>query len=257
MARTNREHDKRHIVANISPLSINYIHLRNPWVPAWWSAACPGLGHIMLCKYLVAFVLFGWEVLINHMSSLNLAIYYSMIGDFTLAKSTINPEWFLLYIPAYIFAIWDSYHRTEQMNKDFILSYQFGYKILSSNISTLEVNKLEVRKPLNIIIWAFLAPGFGYLHINRLPSGFIFVAWFVTIIYFSHLLPAIHYTMYGDFQAASNIIDPQWFLYLPSLYGFVLYDSYTNCVEYNKLFEKEQARFLKDEYQDKHFVMPI
>ena len=27
-------------------LNSNYIHLRNPWVVAWWSAALPGFGHI-------------------------------------------------------------------------------------------------------------------------------------------------------------------------------------------------------------------
>ncbi|MBC7765276.1 MAG: hypothetical protein H7Y41_02240 [Hyphomonadaceae bacterium] len=61
----------------------------------------------------------------------------------------------------------------------------------------------------------------------------------------------------GNFSQAILVADPEWLLFLPSLYGFVLFDCYANTVEYNKLFEFEQARFLRDNYQDESFEMPI
>ena len=48
-----------------SAFNTNYIHLRNPWVTAWWSAAFPGFGHIHLGVYLKGFILFFWEIIIN------------------------------------------------------------------------------------------------------------------------------------------------------------------------------------------------
>jgi hypothetical protein len=252
-----REYEKRHVVAFVSSYGVNYIHLRNPWIPAWWSAAFPGLGHIMLCKYIVAFTLFIWEFAINQLAGINTAIYYSMIGEFEVAKASINKEWFILYIAVYIFAIWDSYYRTIQLNKDYILGYNLGFETINRNISVLELNKLEKRKPVTVLIWSLLAPGFGYLHINRLPSVLVFVVWLVTIMYMSHCLPAIHFTLVGDFESAKQVLDVQWLLYFPSLYGFVAYDSYANAVEYTKLFEIELAKHLKQKYQHNQFKMPI
>ncbi|MCI3921436.1 hypothetical protein MO973_25040 [Paenibacillus sp. TRM 82003] len=224
---------------------------------AWWSAAFPGLGHIMLCKYLVALVLIGWEVFINNYSHLNTSIYYTMVGDFDKAKEVLDLRWFLLYMPVYVFAIWDSYHRTVQYNKDYRLCYKTGYAIVSRNISSFELNKLEKRKPWPVVVWSLIAPGLGYLHINRLPSALLFTVWFVVIVYYSSALPAVHATFGGPSAEALKEIDVQWFLFLPSLYGFTVYEAYSHAVEYNKLYEIEQGSFLKKEFQPRAFRMPI
>jgi hypothetical protein len=246
----------RNIAAFISPLSINYLHLRNPWVSAFWSAAFPGLGQIMMGKYIIGYGLIIWEFFINQKAGLNLSIVYSMIGEFDQAKHVLNTRWFLLYIPLYIYGIWDSFTRTTLYKKDYFLSYKKGYPVISKNINTFELNKLEKRNPLFSLVWSIFTPGMGYLYINRQLSVFIFFLWFIVIVYFSKLLPAIHYTMVGNFQASKQMLNPQWFLYIPSIYLFVIYDSYVQTVEYNKIFEKEQAFHLKREYQNKDFIMP-
>jgi len=56
---------------------------------------------------------------------------------------------------------------------------------------------------------------------------------------------------------ATAISDPQWLLFMPSLYLFVIYDAYSLTVEFNKLFEIEQSKFLVDNYQDPSFKMPV
>lgn len=64
-------------------------------------------------------------------------------------------------------------------------------------------------------------------------------------------------TLVGDFQGAKNILVPQWFLFVPSIYCFAAYDSYVSAVELNKFIDKYLARELKKKYQDSQFKMPI
>jgi hypothetical protein len=252
-----RRKPKRHVYAYMDSYTINFIHPRNPWINAWWSAAFPGLGHLMLCKYLVAFSFIFWEVVINYLAGINSAIYYSMIGDIDHAIEAINKKWFLLYIGVYVFAIWDSYTRTIQLNKRYKLIHKKGYDLVVTNISGLELNVLTRRQPIHAIIWSLLVPGFGHLYINRIITSTVFIIWFVILTYFSNVLPAIHYSMALNFQAAKDCIDIQWFLYFPSLYAYVAYDAYINTVEYNKIYDREQANYLQTEYQDKEFDFPI
>jgi hypothetical protein len=252
----NQEDPTRHVAGYVSPYAINYLHVKNPWIAVWWSAAFPGLGQIMMCKYLIGYILISWEVIINQLANINSAIFYSMIGEFEKAKDVIEIKWFLIYIPIYIYGMWDSYTRTVLYNTDYMLAYKTGYKVISNNINTVELNKLQKRSPVKAIIWSAFTPGIGYLYINRFLSVIVFTIWFIVISYFSNLMPAIHLTMLGDFKSAIGILDHQWFLYLPSLYLFVIYDSYVQTEEYNKLFNKEQAAFFKQNYQDKNFKMP-
>lgn len=73
----------------------------------------------------------------------------------------------------------------------------------------------------------------------------------------SHLLQAIQYTVLGDFEQTKTVLDLEWFLYLPSILGFAVYDAYANTVEYNRLFEMEQAAYLAREFQGPDFIMPV
>lgn len=250
------QQNNRHIAAYISPYSINYMHLQNPWIAAWWSAAFPGLGQIMMCKYVFGFILISWEIFINQHSQLNSAIFLSMLGKFEQAKDVLDKRWLLVYVPVYVFGIWDAYSRTVRFESDYILSYKMGYPIISKNLDNLELNKLQKKEPLLALLWSFFTPGLGYLYINRILSMVIFSPLFIVISYYSKLFLSIHYTMMGKFKAAINVLEPQWLLYLPSLYLFVVYDSYVQTVEYNKIFNKEQAAYLKREFQQKSFIMP-
>lgn len=247
------------MTAYISPFSINYLHLRSPWIPAWWSAAFPGYGHFMLCKYVTAYILMAWEIFINSGSKLNTAIYYSMIGNFTKASHVLNKEWILLYIPVFVFSIWDCFRRTVQYNQDYILGFreQEQEATHSVNISTLELNTLDKRKPWIAVTWSLMFPGLGHLYLNRLPAVVFGTIWLVVIVHFGHILPAIHYTFYGQFAMAKSVLDPQWLLYIPSVYGFFAYDAYVNAVEYNKLYEREQTKYLVNNYQYPHFTYPL
>jgi hypothetical protein len=241
----------------LSPYITNKLFLRNPWITAWWSAAFPGCGHIMLCKYFTGFVLIGWEFFINIKAHVNQAIYYSMIGNFEMAKHTIDTNWFLLYIGVYIYAMWDCFSLSIDFNKFYLLADYEDSSIMPFNIGALEINYLDNRNNWNGSIWSLITPGLGYLYINRIPSGFLFLTWFIVICRFSHLLPAIHKTFIGDFHRATSLLNPEWLLFLPSLMGFAVHDVYMQVKASNHLFKMEQSRFLVDNYQCPKFNLPF
>jgi hypothetical protein len=236
--------------------STNMVHLRNPWVIAWWSAAFPGLGHMLLGHSIKGVILIGWEFIINVNANVNLGIYYSFVGEFDMAKEVINPQWLLLYIPTYIFGIWSSYRDTVDINKLAILADRENAPIVPFSLGGSSINYLDKRSPWIAVIWSMLMPGMGHIYVHRFVSGFfVLFVWIVTV-YFSNILPSIHYTMIGEFALAKTILNVEWLLFMPSFYGFVLYEPYLLAVEYNLLFKKELRQHLQSNYQHASFSMP-
>ncbi len=240
-----------------SSIATNFLHLRNPFVIAWWSAAFPGFGHISLGNYAIGFLLFSWEMLINTQSNLNTAIVYSFTGRFEMAKEVVNNRWLLLYAPVWVFCIWSSYCLTIDLNKNSILADRNQSPIDATNMTFFEINFLEKRVPWVSIAWTLFTPGLGHLYCHRIPTAFFVLIWWIVISYMSHLLQALQYTALGNLEQATAILDLEWFLYLPSIMGFAVYDAYVNTIEYNRLFDMEQAAYLSKEYQARDFIMPV
>lgn len=243
----------RRYKAHVSILGTTQIHLRNPYIIAWWSAAFPGFGHLLLSKYLRGFVLFIWEVVVNINANVNLAMAYSFQGEIEMAKDILDTRWLLIYIPVYIFGIWDSYRTTVDMNKVYLLAEREEHKFNSFSIGALEINYLDKRNPVMAILWSMFVPGLGQLYIHRIVTAFFVIIWVVTFSYFSHILEAISLLFLGNISEATGVLKPAWFLFFPSMWGFPVYDSYINTVENNKLYEKEQRKFLQENYQSSSF----
>jgi hypothetical protein len=102
-----------------------------------------------------------------------------------------------------------------------------------------------------------ISPGVGQLLIHRIVVAFFILIWWIVVVYMSNALLAIHFSLLGQFDQARAIADHQWLLNIPSLYFFSIYDAYVNTVESNKLFDWEQSKFLKKEYQCRFFPMPF
>ncbi|MGG0719898.1 hypothetical protein ABE096_20315 [Robertmurraya massiliosenegalensis] len=247
------DNSARRYIAHVSILGTTQIHLRNPFIIAWWSAAFPGFGHMLLSKYLRGFVLFIWEVVVNIKCKLNLAMIYSFQGDIDMAKDILDTRWLLIYIPVYIFGIWDSYRTTVDMNKVYILAEHEEHRFNSFSVGALEINYLDKRNPVMAVIWSLFIPGLGQLYLHRIVTAFFVIVWAVVFFYKSRGLEAISLLFLGDIEKATSLINPEWLLFFPSLYGFSVYDSYINTVENNKLFDKEQRAFFKKNYQSPFF----
>jgi hypothetical protein len=184
-------------------------------------------------------------------------ILYSFIGDFEKAKAVVDLQWMSLYIPTYIFAIWDSYRTTVDLNNSYMLAAREDTEIKSFVVGAMEINYLDKRNPWVSAVRSLLVPGAGQLYIHRLVTAIFVVVWWIVICYYSKLLPSLHYTFLGDFRQAKSILDMHWFLNIPSVYFFAVYDAYINTVENNKLFDWEQSKFLKRQYENPSFVMPF
>ncbi|BCB04174.1 hypothetical protein KH172YL63_23070 [Bacillus sp. KH172YL63] len=195
----------------------------------------------------------AWEVIINLKAHVNLAMIYSFQGNIPMAKEVLNTQWLLIYIPVYIFAIWDSYRTTVDLNNIYILSEREDHRINSFSMGALEINYLDKRNPFLAALWSFFMPGLGQLYIHRIITAFVVVVWSVIFFYYSHMLEGISLLFLGEIKHATEVLDPEWLLMFPSLYGFAIFDAYMNTVENNKLFEKEQRRFLMKNYQAKTF----
>ena len=232
------------------------LHLRNPMIIALWSAIFPGFGHMLLSKYICGIFFFLWEVFINLQSHLNVSIYHTFIGNFDLAKSVLKKEWLMLYIPTYLFAIWDSYRTAEDLNQQFLLAAHEDAPPKPLILQALGVNYLDKGSPWVGVVWSLLSPGVGQLITRRILVAFFLIGWWAVVVYQSKLLLGVYFSAMGQFEQAKAILDIQWVLNVPSIFLFGVYDAYVHTVEGNKLFEWEQAIYLRSEYQSKSFQLP-
>lgn len=233
------------------------MHLRNPYVIALWSAIFPGFGHLLLSKYVRGFLFFTWEIVINLNAHLNESILYSFTFHFDAAKQVLDTRWLILYAPTYLFAIWDSYRTAVDLNNQFELAVGEDAKVSPFVMHPLGINYLDKSSPRAAFFWSMTSPGVGQLIPHRFVVAFFILVWWIVFVYRADLLPAIHYTLLGKFDLARAVADHQWLLNIPSLYFFSIYDAYVNTVESNKLFDWEQAKYLKKEYQCGSFSMPF
>jgi hypothetical protein len=243
--------------AFLSQFTTGQLHLKNPWVVAFFSFSYPGFGHFMQHRYASAFILILWETFINGMAKVNLGILYSLLGDFDKAKEVLDERWLILYVSIYMFGIWDSYRTTIDLNKQYLLADREDAPLLNIKMGSFDTNYLDKRKPWIALVWSALFPGLGHLYLHNVISGFFIFIYTVGICYFGHILHSIHLSLLGDFDKAKGVLDMQWTLYFPSIYLFVIYDAYVSAVENNKLFEKEMSKFLRQNYQSIHFKTPL
>lgn len=247
----------RHPKATLTPLGALGTHLRNPWVSAWWSAALPGFGHMLISNHFSGLILIIWEFLINHQARVNTAILLSLTGRFQEAKGIADYRWLLLYVAVYVYAIWDSYSETIEQNKYFIIAEREDFPVSPSKITVLEFGFAKRRKPVLAILWSLLTPGLGHLYVRKIDEALILLICWITTTYMSHFCEAVAFSLVGDFDSAKAIVDYQWLLFTPSLYGYAAYASYAAVVEVNKYVDAEQARYLKQTYMDSEFTMPL
>ena len=243
--------------AAISGHSINAFHLRNPLVVAWWSLVYPGFGHLRLMSVGKGVFLFGGELLINTQSHLNLASIYSFTGNFTMAKQILDTNLLLLYCGILVFSVWDSYRLAIEINKLSILADHENAPMVPMVIGSAGLNAMDKRNPWVAAAWSAIVPGAGHLYCQTLVPALFLMIGGAAIIYLSHLLPAIGYTAIGQLAQARAVLDWQWLLNVPAFYCFSIYDSYAKSVEINKIFDQEQAQFLRNNYQSALFKMPL
>jgi len=252
----NRRRSRRYR-AYVSIFGTTQLHLRNPYTVACWSLAFPGFGHLLLSKYLRGYALLLWELFINQRIRLNEAMMYSFNGQFQAARDALDPEMMALYIPVYIFAVWDSYRTAVDMNKVYLLAARENAPMNTFSIEGLEINYLDKRKPWLAFVWSLGIPSVGQLYLHRIVLAAFILVYTVVLVTQSHLLLSLHYLILGDLRSSTAVLNAQWLLYYPSFYFFSIYDAYTNTVENNKLFDDELRYFLVQQYQPPGTIISV
>ncbi|WP_078553527.1 hypothetical protein [Bacillus alkalicellulosilyticus] len=235
----------RYSKGGISLFGLNSVYPRTPWVAAWWSAMFPGFGHMFMGKHLHGFMMIIWELVVNNLAKLNMSIALSFHGRFEEAKAVLNDRWVLLYVAVYIYSIWDSYRGAVEINKSHTLSEIEDAPISPSIVSFLDVIILEKKKPWLGGIWSALTPGLGQLYSSSTLVGTFVLAWWIFVTYKAETIRVWLYSFLGDFSSATAIVDWQWFLFLPSMYCFAIYQAYTAVNASNILYDIEQIRYLR------------
>ncbi|MFC0522867.1 hypothetical protein ACFFGV_04585 [Pontibacillus salicampi] len=240
----------------VGAFDVNYIKKRRPIIVAWWSAALPGMGHIHLGHYLKGLLLVSGEIVLNTLSHLNTAIFFSMTGQFQAVHEVVNYNWLILYSSFFVFAIWDSYRICIDTNKSSLIEEKQSIKETAFGaIDTWGMNTLNIRNPRMAFVWNGIFPGLYHLCNNKIISGITLLGWMITISYFTKLPLVVLLTMTGQFTEIQPLINPQWLLFFPSIYLFTLYDGYSHAVFYNRLFEEEQAYHFHEKFGDNRLQM--
>jgi TM2 domain-containing membrane protein YozV len=186
-----------------------------------------------------------------------MAILYSFTGQFQQAKEVLDTQWLLIYCGVLVFAVWDSYRLAIEFNKLSVLGDREYAPMTPTALGAGAINLLDKRTPWLSIAWSMVLPGLGQLYNGESIKAIFVLIVGSFIIIFSHALQAIGFSALGDFQQAKTIIHWQWFLNIPSFYGFAVWDVYQCTVMLNKLFDIEQAQFFKNKYQNPNFKKPL
>ena len=235
--------------ASIGIFGVNLPHRMNPWVPWCWSFFLPGYGHVLGGKFITGWLLIGWEVFINTKSHLNTAIVYSFTGQFDKAKQVLDNHWIVLYVPVFVYTLFGSYQNAVHNSNLYDLADREDAPVKPMTLNSFEINSLDKRSPWLAALWSLLIPGLGQIYNRKLVSSVMALTWYIVFANQAHLPQALHATMTGQFTQAIRMTNPEWLLFIPSLYGFAFYDAYVTTVHYNRLFEKEQSKFLREQYQ--------
>lgn len=242
---------------SLAPYTLNSAHLRTPWVIALWSLIYPGFGHLSCGSKIKGMFLFSGELLINWKAHINMGILYSFTGDFQQAKEVLDTQWLLIYCAVLVFSIFDSYRLAVEFNKLSVLADREAAPMVPTALSPVAFNSLEKRNPVVSAFWSMLLPGLGHIYESQIANAAFLIIIGTGIIILSHVLQAIGFTALGDFQQAKSVLNWQWFINLPSFYCYAVWDTYTETIEINKLFEIEQARYFKDNFQSYSFKIPL
>ncbi|MDN3019158.1 hypothetical protein PH210_23580 [Paenibacillus sp. BSR1-1] len=247
--------------AYLGTLHLNLLHFTNPWVTVAWAWFMPGFGHLLLGQYILGWILFVWEVVLNVQTQFNVAIIYTFIGRFDEAVQILKQEdgyWLLTYGAVFVFTVYSTYKIAVDNNLLYELAHKDNAPISIFKIDQIQWNSLSKRSPIVGALWSLFIPGIGAVYTHRVLTAIFEVVWWNVILMKSHLLSSIQYTLTGKFDKAVSVLDPEWALFVPSMISFTAYFTYVITVERNKLFDKEQSNYLSQNYQrNKRFPLRI
>ncbi|MFT8871220.1 MAG: hypothetical protein ABF868_02900 [Sporolactobacillus sp.] len=241
---------------NLSSLGVVQLTAHNPYVIAWWSAAFPGFGHMLLNMHLKGNLFFIFEIIINVHARLNEAMVASFEGHFELVRQELDPRWTMLYIPFYLFCIFDSYHSAININARCYIDRHQTLPQATFHINGFEVCSLERRSPLIASVASLFMPGLGQIYVCRHVPATALLIWTVIITYYSNDLTALQQLFDGHVDKARELINMEWLMFAPSLAFGTSYDALISAVAQNKLFIQQQDDLFRLHWPARPIIVP-
>ncbi len=102
---------------------------------------------------------------------------YSFTGNFKAAKDVLDLRMVLLYIPVYLFAIYDSYRTTVDLNNIYSVAKKEDAQFIPFSIGAFEINYLDIRNPLMAMFWAMTVPSVSQLYVHRIVLAVFTLIW--------------------------------------------------------------------------------
>ncbi|WP_282155210.1 hypothetical protein [Cytobacillus gottheilii] len=240
----------RRSLLKISMFGISYLKDHNPYMIAWWSAVFPGFGHYLLNQYIRATLLTLSEVIINTLAHINEAMIYSFCGKYELATSILEPTWAFGYLVIYLYTIGDSFRIALYQNKLTHLALKENKNIPCLAVTAAEIQYLEEKSPFFSAFYSFFFPGLGQLYNHRFGLAFYAMFWWWIYIWLSKAHEALLTLLLGQLEASNSMLNPHWFLFMPSVLFGSIYQSYLVTMEQNQLFRLEQRTYLSKRYSN-------
>lgn len=229
---------------------------RNPYVVTFWSIAYGGLGHILLDRYFRGFILLAGEIFLNFASHLNMAIFYTLHGDFDSATRALDSRWFFLYLAVYSFAIIDSYRETLVINNTYRLADRENAPLKIFTLNSVSFSLLNSISPYFTALCSAVMPGAGCFVIQRMNRALYLMLLWTAVAYLSGIYVSSVHTFAGQFELAKQSLNIHWFMNVPSIWFFSVYEAYSCTLENNKLYRRELMIYLQNEYQNMKIRLP-
>ncbi|MDO7789082.1 hypothetical protein P6N53_17870 [Desulforamulus aquiferis] len=98
---------------------------------------------------------------------------------------------------------------------------------------TLSNHQIKYRNPWIAMAWSTLFPGFGQIY-NRdyLPAVLFLVSEFLINV-MANLNIGIYHAFNGDYGKSLSVLDFQWLLFYPCIYGFSIWQAYRYAIDNN------------------------
>ncbi|HWI51293.1 MAG TPA: hypothetical protein VNT01_04050, partial [Symbiobacteriaceae bacterium] len=184
-------------------------------------------------------ILMSWEILVNHQANLNLAIYYTLLGQYDLAKQAVHCQWLIIYPLFYAFSMFDSYRICLDLNcLDQLERLQERRHFEYNATSYMGRTVLSRKNPIMAAIWSAGIPGLGQFYADRGLKALTLMGWYLAVVLKSGLSFAAYYSLLGEWEKIPGRLDFQWLLFWPSIYIFGIVDAYSDCVEQNRIVDQ-------------------
>lgn len=89
--------------------------------------------------------------------------------------------------------------------------------------------KQVYKSPIAAMLWSIALPGLGQLYNRDYIPAFLLLTLEFLINLYSNLNLAILYSFNGHFQQAHDIINYEWGLFYPAIYGFAIWQAYNHA----------------------------